>query len=68
MATRLSGVSVAVEVLEIVLIPLMVLAPVPETVVAVRLIVLSVSDEVPDILRVPVMVLVQVRRQVRRYN
>ena len=40
MATRLSGVSVAVEVLEIVLIPLMVLVPVPETVVAVRLITL----------------------------
>ena len=63
---RLSRVLGAVEVLEIVLIPLMVLVPVPETVVAVRLIVLSVSDEVPDILRVPVMVLVQVRRQVRR--
>ena len=68
MATRLSGVSVAVEVLEIVLIPLMVLVPVPETVVAVRLIVLSVLDEVPEILRVPVTVLVQVRRQVRRFN
>ena len=68
MVTRLSGVSVAVEVLEIVLIPLMVLVPVPETVVAVRLIVLSVSDEVPEILRVPVTVLVQVRRQVWRYN
>ena len=54
MATRLSGVSVAVEVLEIVLIPLMVLVPVPETAVAVRLIVLSVLDEVPEILRVPV--------------
>ena len=64
----MSGVSVAVEVLEIVLIPLMVLVPVPETVVAVRLIVLSVSDEVPEILRAPAMVLVQVHRQVRRYN
>ena len=54
MATRLSGVSVAVEVLEIVLIPLMALVPVPETAVAVRLIVLSVLDEVPEILRAPV--------------
>ena len=64
----MSGVSVAVEVREIVLIPLMVLVPVPETAVAVRSLVLSVSDEVPEILRVPVTVLVQVRRQVWRYN
>ena len=66
MATRLSGVSVAVEVLEIVLIPLMVLVPVPETAVAVRLSVLSVRGEMPDILRAPVTVMVKVRRQVWR--
>ena len=58
--------SVAVEVPEIVLIPLMVLVLVAETVVAVQLVVLSVSDSVPKIVRVPVTVLVQVRRQVWR--
>ena len=68
MATTLSVVSVADEVPEIVWVPLMVLVPVPETVMAVGLRVLSVTDEVPEIVRLPVTVLVQVRRQVwRRY-
>ena len=47
-------------------VPVTVLVPVPETVVAVRLIVLSLTDEMLEILRVPVTLLDQVRRQVWR--
>ena len=51
------------EVPEIVRVPVTVLVPVPEKVVAVRMIVLSVTDTTPDIVRVPLTVPVQVRRQ-----
>ena len=54
------------EVPEIVRVPVTVLVPVPETVVAVRMIVLSVTDTAPDIVRVPLTVPDQVRRQVWR--
>ena len=50
------------EVPEIVRVPVTVLVPVPEKVVAVRMIVLSVTDTTPDIVRVPLTVPVQVRR------
>ena len=54
------------EVPEIVRVPVTVLVPVPEKVVAVRMIVLSVTDTTPDIVRVPLTVPDQVRRQVWR--
>jgi len=54
------------EVREIVLVPVTVLVPVPETVVAVILIMLPVADEVTETTRVSSTVLLHVRRQVWR--
>jgi len=52
------------EVPEIVRVPVTVLVPVPETVMAVILILLPLTDEMPEIVRVPVTLLLHVRRQV----